>query len=232
MQQGILQSNWEYALTTSNPKQVFIDSIQEITKDADEALRILWAQQIINKKFLEDRKPSTIALSLSSSIQLIAQQAQDLDPQAVIVELLNYYFPTEQDMENFQLALEGKMDVLLRETINSAKQSLPEKMLAINPDEDFEKNKANMPIFSDAEEKLEEQLAKAQQPNEALFGRASVKHDAANTPEEVLLLGRSKLKEFMEQRSLAEKRGVKVQNLFPKKVQEIVEEYFSEMGLN
>ncbi len=81
-----------------------------------EAQRLYYAEQLGHKLFLsEDLKPSQMAQVLSDEIQNGFQHhsrpiSTALEPEKQLIEIVNYYFSTEESLQNFYAALNGNLD--------------------------------------------------------------------------------------------------------------------------
>lgn len=81
-----------------------------------EAKRLFMASQIIDLKFFDlEAKPSSLATQLSDDIQSGFQHASrpisvEADPERQLIDILNYYFPSEAALERFNQCLLGAFD--------------------------------------------------------------------------------------------------------------------------
>jgi hypothetical protein len=112
-----------------------------------EAKRLYWAEQIGHKEFFpHEITPSEMALNLSDDIQNSFQHTSrpvttNQDPEQQTVEILNYYFPTEETLASFEMALSGSLDKPHKNMpvygIASLKNSSTESPLKENNASDF-----------------------------------------------------------------------------------------------
>jgi hypothetical protein len=81
-----------------------------------EAARLFGSEQIRHNLFFEHNSAHELATDLAEEIEQVFQNPtrpvtsqHNSTPEATIVELINYYFPEEQGLKNFELALAGEL---------------------------------------------------------------------------------------------------------------------------
>lgn len=105
-----------------------------------EAYRLYIAEQIGNKYFFDQQfssdegLPQELALQLSEEIQEAFQHisrpvSASSNHEEIIVDIINYYFPSEERIQNFELALNGAFNEELNSDVNDFIES-PQKTLA------------------------------------------------------------------------------------------------------
>lgn len=112
---------WERATEAKeNQWEIFKTAIMQMrfggVSSEEEAKRLFWAEQINHKLFFDANiSVQEMALNLSEDIQNSFQHASRpistlREPEEQTIEILNYYFPTQKGLDNFQMALDGAFD--------------------------------------------------------------------------------------------------------------------------
>ncbi|MDJ0626369.1 MAG: hypothetical protein QNJ31_08415 [Candidatus Caenarcaniphilales bacterium] len=116
---------WDKTLKTADVHwETFRSLITQIrfggVSSESEAKRLFYAEQIGNNSFFtQNELPSNIANKLTEEIEYGFQNLSrpvttSHDQETQIIEILNYYFPSETKLRNFELALNGDLDVSLQ----------------------------------------------------------------------------------------------------------------------
>ena len=142
---------WEQAVSSpDNPWKAFKDKIQQtqfggVFSEA-EAWRLFVAEQIGQKNFLAGIKsPQDLARKLSEEIQNTFQHSSKPistrpDSEQQVIEIIHYYFPGINQMQNFQAALDGKLEDLIPATINPEKTAQKKQRPLVETYLEFKKN--------------------------------------------------------------------------------------------
>jgi hypothetical protein len=176
-----------------------------------EARRLFRAEQIGHKIFLEDVKPSQMAFELSEEIQSSFQNSSrpisvEADPDQEIIEIVNYYFPDAETLQNFEHALEGRLDEAPSQIVSQVVQA---------------------PIFESQDiPTFEEDFAFVETPEHSPqdYAKSEIKQSPQITNN--LSNERPKLKAYVE--AMQKGQNITSQINLPESVKAIVEEHFLE----